>query len=110
MYWKEIPAQVQAEDGAGQASMPLDDRFQEGIDAVSMSDGSSGTDDYLEGYRWGEYSEVSGSAEEAASRIADRFNSGFPEDFVARIIELHLTGKRDPSPGVVDHWSEDDSV
>ena len=40
MYWKEIPVQVQAEDASGQASQPLEDRFQEGVDAVAMLDGS----------------------------------------------------------------------
>ena len=44
MYWKEIPAQVQAKDKNGLVSQPLDPRFQEGIDAISMFDGSSGTD------------------------------------------------------------------
>ena len=44
MYWKEIPVQVQAEDESGQVSKPLDARFQEGVDAISMFDGSAGSD------------------------------------------------------------------
>ena len=36
--------QVQVEDASGQVSRPLDDRFQEGVDAIAMIDGSSGTD------------------------------------------------------------------
>ena len=47
MYWKEIPVQVQAEDESGRVSRQLDDRFQQGVDAVSMMDGSAGSDDYL---------------------------------------------------------------
>ena len=105
MYWKEIPVQVQAEDASGQASQPLEDRFQEGVDAVAMLDGSSGTDDYLISWEWGEYTEMDGSAKEVAAKVAERFNKGFPQDFVTRIRGLHGSGKRDPRPGAVDHWA-----
>ena len=63
MYWKEVPLQVQAEDDSGQVSKPLDDRFQSGADAISMFDGSAGGDDYLDGFQWGGYVEVQGTAE-----------------------------------------------
>ena len=69
-----------------------------------MFDGSQGTDDYLMAWEWGEPVEESGSAEEAAARIADRFNKMFPKDFVARIRGLIESGKRDPRPGAIDHW------
>ena len=107
MYWKEIPVQVQAEDESGRVSRPLDDRFQQGIAAVSMFDGSSGSDDYLMAWEWGEYTEIDGSAEEVASTVAQRFNKGFPDDFVARIRDLHRSGQRDPLPGAADRWVED---
>ena len=109
MYWKEIPAQVQANDEEGQVSKPLDDRFQQGIDAISMFDGSSGTDDYLMAWEWGDYSELEGTAEQAASGAARRLNDGFPQDFVARVRDLHRSGNRDPRPGAVDHWTEDEA-
>ncbi len=104
MYWKEIPVQVQAEDESGRASKPLDDRFQQGADAVSMMDGSYGSDDYLNGWGWGEHSEVAGSAEEAAAAVAERYNRDFPKDFVARVRDLHRAGKRDIRPGAIDGW------
>ena len=53
MYWKEIPVQVQAVDDAGTVSVPLHDRFQQGVDALAMADGSAGTDDYLIAWEWG---------------------------------------------------------
>ncbi len=104
MYWKEIPLQVQAKDDSGQVSKPLDDRFQQGADAISMFDGSAGGDDYLDGFQWGGYVEVEGTAEDAASATADRFNSGFPGNFVARIRDVHRAGERDPRPGAADGW------
>ena len=109
MYWKEIPVQVQAEDESGQVSRPLDPRFQQGVDAVSMYDGSSGSDEYLMSWEWGENTEVDGSAEAVADAVADRFNREYPKDFVARIRDLHNSGQRDPRPGAIDHWRDDDT-
>ena len=53
LYWKEIPAQLQASDEKGNVSQPLPARFQEGIDAIAMFDGSQGTDEYLMAWEWG---------------------------------------------------------
>ena len=105
MYWKEIPVQVQALDDSGVVPRQLDARFQEGVDAISMFDGSSGSDEYLDAWEWGEYAEVEGSATEAADALMERLNREFPQDFVARIRDLHRSGDRDPRPGAVDHWT-----
>ena len=109
MYWKEIPVQVQAQDADGDntVSKPLDGRFQQGVDAISMFDGSSGTDDYLDGWDWGEFQVVEGSPQEAAAQVAARYEQRFPPDFVARIRGLHRDGTRDPLPGAVDHWLDE---
>ena len=106
MYWKEIPVQVQALDDSGTVSRQLDPRFQEGVDAVAMFDGSAGTDDYLMAWEWGDFKELEGSAETAADQMADKLNSGVPEDFVARVRDLQREGQRDPTPGAIDHWIE----
>ena len=104
MYWKEIPVHVQGEDESGQVSKQLDERFQQGVDAISMFDGSGGTDDYLMAWEWGRQIDADGTADEAASALAAKLNKGFPSDFVARIRDLHKAGGRDPTPGAVDHW------
>ena len=104
MYWKEIPVQVQGEDESGQVSKQLDERFQQGVDAISMFDGSSGTDDYLMAWEWGAQVDADGTAEEVASALAAKLNERFPSDFVARIRDLHKAGERDPTPGAVDDW------
>lgn len=104
MYWKEIPVQVQAVDEVGQVSRPLEPRFQEGVDAIAMFDGSAGTDAYLMAWEWGPYSEEHGTAQEAAEKAAQRFNTRFPQDFVTRVRDLEREKKRDPSPGAVDGW------
>ena len=107
MYWKEIPVQVQAEGDSRQVSRPLDGRFQEGVDAIATFDGSSGSDEYLMAWEWGEYSQVAGDPDEAADRLAQRLNDGFPRDFVSRVRDLHRSGKRDPRPGAADGWVTD---
>ena len=104
MYWKEIPVQVQGEDASGQVSRRLDDRFQEGVDAISMIDGSSGSEDYLMAWEWGEYTEAEGGAQDVADSVAARFNREFPLDFVAKVLDLHRSGRRDSRAGAVDHW------
>lgn len=104
IYWKEIPAQVRAEDADGEITLPLPDRFQQGIDAISMFDGSYGADAYLEAWDWGPEVEISGAAQEVAEALARKIATRFPADFVNRIRALHESGKRDPKPGAVDHW------
>ena len=106
MYWKEIPVQVQGQDDSCTVSRQLDPRFQEGVDAVAMFDGSAGTDDYLMAWEWGEFQELGDSAEAAADMAAVKLNNRFPEDFVARIRDLQREGQRDPTPGAIDHWVE----
>lgn len=105
MYWKEIPVQVQAEDENGRVSRPLEDRFQKAADAVAMKDGSQGTDEYLEAWGFGPYSEIDGVAAEVAEQLATKLQ-GIPTNFVKRIIKMHEDGTRDPAPGAIDHWVE----
>lgn len=104
MYWKEIPVQVQAEDESGQISKQLDERFQQGVDAVSMLDGSSSSHEYLMAWNWGDFIEIEGAAEEAATAVTNRYNTGMPQDFVNRIRDLYKTCQRDPNPGAIDNW------
>ena len=78
LYWKEVPVQVQVQGDAGAVSRQLDDRFQQGVDAIAMLDGSQGADAYLEAWEWGAFVDVEGTAEDAAERLAAHFNEGFP--------------------------------
>lgn len=104
MYWKEIPVQVQAEDADGVVSVQLDERFQRGVDAIAMLDGSAGGDEYLMAWEWGEFTDAAGEPDEAAAVLAAMYNKRFPQDFVARIRKLHQSDERDPRPGAADHW------
>ncbi len=104
LYWKEIPVQVKAEDDQTSVSLPLDHRFQEAADAIAMMDGSYGSDAYLDAWQWGEPSDSDLKPDDAANQLADRINNGMPDDFVARIRDLHGTGNRVEALGAIDHW------
>ncbi len=106
LYWKEIPVQVKSEDTDNTVSLPLDSRFQEAADAVAMMDGSYGSDAYLDAWQWGETTESELDAETAAKHLAERINNGMPDDFVARIRDMHDAGDRVEEPGAIDHWIE----
>ena len=106
LYWKEIPVQVKAEDRDVYVSAPLEGRFQEAVDAIAMMDGSYGNDDYLDAWEWGEPSPSDLPPAEASKSVADRINKGMPQDFVARIRDLHNEGRRFQQPGAIDHWIE----
>ena len=97
MYWKEIPVQVQATDESETQSLPLEPRFQEAVDAISMLDGSYGSDEYLE---------MSGELDDVLKSVGDRYNDGMPQNFVAKLRDLHKNGSRNPSPGSIDGWIE----
>ena len=104
MYWKEIPVQVQAEDADERISRQLDDRFQQAADMVAMQDGSQGTDEYLDGGGFGEYTDGEGTASEAAEAVAVQLEQ-MPADFTLKIVAMEKNGTRNPTPGAIDHWA-----
>lgn len=106
LYWKEVPVQVKAEDDDTSVSLPLDHRFQEAADAIAMMDGSYGSDAYLDAWQWGDPEDSDLDASNAATQLANRINDGMPDDFVARIRDLHNAGDRVEEPGAIDHWVE----
>jgi hypothetical protein len=70
LYWKEIPAQVKVvEEGKRTVSRQLPERFQIEIDRIAMSEGLTGTDEYLNEWRWTPKKERPGTAEEVADAL-----------------------------------------
>jgi len=106
MYWKEIPVQVQATNDSETQSLPLDSRFQEAVDAISMMEGSYGSDEYLDAWEWGEYFEMPGKLDDVLNSVVDRYNKGMPQNFVAKLRDLHTNGSRTLSAGSIDGWIE----
>ena len=106
LYWKEIPVQIQADNGNARVSRQLDPRFQEAADAIAMFDGSYGGDAYLDAWEWGDFATSGLEPDSAADEVVARFNGGMPSDFVARIRDMHTAGTRIPEPGAIDGWLE----
>ena len=65
--------------------MPLPQRFQEAIDEAAMRIGASDSDDYLAGWRRGDWTAGDGSPGRARGRVAARLDATFSE---SRLVEL----------------------
>ena len=78
LYWKGIPSQVRATDENERINRALPQRFQEAIDEAAMTLGKIGSDAYTDGFEWGDESEHSGTAEEAADAIAAVLDKKYP--------------------------------
>lgn len=79
LFWKSIPAIVQATDSAGSVKVQLSDRFQGLIDAVAMREGLAGTDAYLEQWEHGDEAEQPGTARDVAAAVAAELERRFEE-------------------------------
>jgi uncharacterized protein YfaP (DUF2135 family) len=78
MYWKHIPSQVKAWEGGDEVKRMLPDYFQAAIDAYAMKDGSTDMDAYLDGWRWGEIEQRSGSPEVVMNAVIDELTAANP--------------------------------
>ena len=76
--WKDIPAAVEARDGADQVTLQLSERFQALIDSVAMQLGMHDEDAYLE--HWGATDgDRPGTARDVSAAIASELEDRFPE-------------------------------
>jgi hypothetical protein len=81
LSWRGIPAQVKAsgDDGGRAVSRQLSDWFVQEIDRVAMRDGLVGSDAYLAEWKWSEYRERPGSADEVADAVAAELEAEWAE-------------------------------
>ena len=86
IYWRDIPAQVNAVDGSAVARVQLSERFQQTIDAAAMYAGLIDADAYLE--QWRQESRPCGPDLQAeAAAEADRLESEHGPDVLARLAQ-----------------------
>ena len=81
--WREIPAVVEARDGAQSVTRPLSERFQALIDSVAMQLGLESSDAYLAEWTRSAAAERPGTAQEVAEAVAAELEDRFPE-FIGR--------------------------
>ena len=70
LYWHNIPLQVRAGGRGDRVSKALSPRFQDAVDRAAMAAGITGTDGYLNMFRWSEPEEQQGSPLEVAESVA----------------------------------------
>lgn len=79
MYWHDIPVQVRAGGRKDRVSIELPQRFQVAVDAAAMAAAMTGTDAYLEGFKWSEPEERDGTPQEVADAVAAEIDAAHPE-------------------------------
>jgi 5-methyltetrahydrofolate--homocysteine methyltransferase len=70
LYWQEIPSQVKVEDDEGnEATLDLNKKFAERIDAVAQERGFHDSEKYLSQWKWSDEQERQGSARQVAEAV-----------------------------------------
>jgi len=91
LYWRDIPAQVIAEQGRGrnreQAKIELARRFAIAIDEAAMRDGADSTDDYLADWRRGTPEPCGDDLQAEAEARAAQLEADYPSERVRILVE-----------------------
>ena len=77
MYWHDIPIQVRAGGRRDRVSQELPQRFQVAIDQAAMAAGLTGSDAYIETFRWGDPQEREGSPAEVVAAVVSELDAKF---------------------------------
>jgi cvfA/B/C family virulence factor len=85
IYWRDIPAQVTATDGAASVRAALTDRFQVAIDEAAMQAGLIGSDEYLGEWRR-ESRECGSDLARAVNEEAARLEAAFTPEELQRLV------------------------
>ncbi|XDZ65055.1 virulence factor [Alphaproteobacteria bacterium LSUCC0684] len=90
IYWRDIPAQVVAEEGRGrnrqQAKVEMPRRFALAIDEAAMRDGADSTDDYLAEWRKAEPEPCEGDLDVAAKARAAELDRQYDQKMLAELV------------------------
>ena len=88
IYWRDIPAQVNAGSGENKHQVLLKPRFQKAIDRAAMVAGITSASDYVNEWRQAA-APLSGEANTAADELATQIDETFP---LERLNELVANG------------------
>jgi hypothetical protein len=90
IYWRDIPAQVVAEEGRGrqrdQAKVEMPRRFALAIDEAAMRGGADGTDDYLAEWRKSDPEPCGDDLEAAAEARVAELDAEYDKDKLATMV------------------------
>jgi hypothetical protein len=86
-YWRELPSLVVAREGDHVTKAPLAARFQGAIDEAAMRLGDVGSDDYLAGWRRGDWTPRDGDTTEVADRVVAELEQEWSPDAVTAYLD-----------------------
>lgn len=90
IYWRDIPAQVVAEEGRGrnrqQAKVEMPRRFALAIDEAAMRDGADSTDDYLAEWRKADPEAIDGDLSAAAEGKVAELDALYNKEKLAALV------------------------
>ena len=79
-YWRDLPSMVVARQGERTTKALLAPRFQEAIDEAAMRLGDTGSDDYLAGWRRGDWTADEGTTADVADRVVHDLEAEWPAE------------------------------
>ena len=98
IYWRDIPAQVNAQAGRQRHQVILGERFQQAIDRAAMVAGKKTANEYVA--EWRRQSGTCGADLEAAAQAeADRLDREYPPERLNQLVEAGGLDEQAPSSG-----------
>jgi hypothetical protein len=94
-YWRELPSLVVAREGDQMLKSPLASRFQGAIDEAAMRLGDIASDEYLAGWRRGDWTAAEGEPAEIVERVVAELEESWPTSAVAAYLD-GLSVRRQP--------------
>jgi hypothetical protein len=86
MYWRDIPAQVIAQEGRTRHSVQLSQRFQEAIDSAAIYAGKTEAGAYMDHWRK-EVLECSDNLQAEAEKKAGELEAAFSDEQLRQLIK-----------------------
>ena len=90
VFWRDIPAQVIAEEGRGrkrkQVKVELAKKFIVAIDAAAMKSGADGSDDYLNDWRRSTPENISDNLEFEAKKLKEEIEEKYSNKTLKELI------------------------
>jgi hypothetical protein len=77
LSWQDIPSQIKAWDDFDEVRVELSQRFVAKIDQAAQTKGLTGTDDYLEQWKWSDEAEREGTAADVAEAVRAELEASF---------------------------------